>query len=161
MVAAAVVCYRPCRRLDRISRFATESYRSADDLLATAAAARIQGDDIFRHLLLPWQRRSVPELGVASERRSRYPSVYDPRPAGHARSMVNRSSPNDCGGGGEYVTNGSGGHSCVARRYRRAFWPRYVAKTTRWAEERRRRRSACHYFRAHRARSSGPSGATA
>src|SRR6516165_7486429 len=112
MVAAAVVCYRPCRRLDRISRFATESYRSADDFLATAATARIRGDDIFRHLLLPWQRRSVPELGVASERRSRCPGVYDPRPAGHARAMDNRSSPNDCGSG-EYVTNGSGGRGCV------------------------------------------------
>src|SRR6516165_5112874 len=161
MVAAVVVCYRPRRRLDRISRFATESYRCADDLLASAASARIRGDDIFRHLLLPWQRRSVPELGLASERRSRYPGVYDPRPAGHARAMDNRSSPNDCGGGGEYVTNGSGGRGCVARRYRRAFWPGYVAKTTRCAEERRRRRSACDYFGANRARSSGPSGATA
>ena len=54
MVAAAVVCYWPGRRLDRISWFATESYRGADDLLATATAARIWGYDIFRHLLLPW-----------------------------------------------------------------------------------------------------------
>src|SRR5215831_6722936 len=146
MVPAAVVCYRPRRGLDRISRFATESYRSADDLLATGAAARIRGDDIFRHLLLPWQRRNVPELGVASERRSRYPGVYDARPAGHARAMDNRSSRNHCGSGGEYVTNGSGGRSCIARRYRCAFWPGNVAKNTRCAEERRRRRSACYYL---------------
>src|SRR5262245_46695495 len=126
MVAAAVVCHRLSRRLDRISGFATESYRSADDLLATAAAARLQGDDIFRHLLLPWQRRSVPELGVASERRSRYPGVYDSRPAGHARAMDNRSSRNHCGSGGEYVTNGSGGCGCVGRSYRRGFWDGYV-----------------------------------
>src|SRR4030095_10345545 len=123
MVAAAVVYCQPRRGLDRISRFATESYRSADDLLAIAAAARIRGDDIFCHLLLPWQRWSVPELGVASARRSRYPGVYDARPAGHARAMDNRSSRNHGGSGGEYVTNGSGGRSCIARCYRRALWP--------------------------------------
>src|SRR5262249_41242424 len=134
MVAAAVVCYQPRRRLDRVSGSTTESYRSADDLLASAAAARIRGDDIFRHLLLPWQRRSVPEPGVASERRSRYPSVYDPRPARRARAMDNRSSPNHCGSGGEYVTNGSGDRGCVACHYRRAFWPGYVAKTIPCAE---------------------------
>src|SRR5215470_4252182 len=135
MVAVAVVCHRPRRRLDRIFRFATESYRSADDLLASAAAARIRGDDIFRCLLLPWQRRSVPEPGVASERRSRYPGVYDARPAGDARAMDDRSSRNHCGSGGEYVANGSDGRSCIAGRYRRAFWPENVAKTTRCAEE--------------------------
>src|SRR6476620_6222172 len=129
MVAAAMVCHRLRRRLDRISRFATESYRSADDLLATAAAARIRGDDIFRHLLLPWQRRSVPEPGMAVECGSRYPGVYYPRPAGHARAMDNRSPRNHCGSGGEYVTNGSDSRSCIARRYRRAFWPGNVAKT--------------------------------
>src|SRR4029450_11075788 len=87
MVAATVVCHWPGRRLNSISRFATESYRSADDLLATATAARIWGNDIFRHLLLPWQRRCVPEPGVAIERRSGYPGIYEPISAGHVRAM--------------------------------------------------------------------------
>src|SRR4029453_7520350 len=87
MVAAVVVCHWPGRRVDSIFRFAPESYRSADDFLATGTAARIRGDDIFRLLFLPWQRRCVPKPGVAIERRSRYPGVYDPRSAGHARAM--------------------------------------------------------------------------
>src|SRR5262245_25513130 len=75
MVAVAVVCHRLGRWLDSISRIATESHRSADDLLATAAATRVRGNDIFRHLLLSWQRGCIPEFGVAVERRPRYPGV--------------------------------------------------------------------------------------
>src|SRR5436190_6552188 len=161
MVAAAVVCHWRGRRLDSISRFATESYGSADDLLATATAARIWGYDIFRHLLLPWQRRCVPEPGVAIERRSRYPSVYEPISAGDARAMDNRFYCNYSGSTGEYVANGPGGSACIAGRHWPAFWPGIVAKTTRCAEERRHRRRACPYFGADCIGSSDSSGTIA
>ena len=128
MVATAMVCHWPGRRLDSISRFAPESYRSADDLLATATATRIRGYDIFRHLLLPWQRRSFSEPGVAIERRSRYPGVYEPVSARHARAMDNRFHRNYCGSAGEYVTNGPGGRTCIDGRHWPAFWPGASAK---------------------------------
>ena len=57
------------------------------DLLATATAARIWGYDVFRHLLLPWQRRCVPEPGVAIDRRPCYPGVYEPITAWIARAI--------------------------------------------------------------------------
>src|SRR5205814_5704776 len=94
MVAAAVVCHWRGRRLDSISRFATESYRSAVDLLATATAARIWGCDAFRHLLLLRQRRCLPEPGVAVERWARHPGFYEPILAGLACAMDNRSLRN-------------------------------------------------------------------
>src|SRR4029453_621229 len=108
MAATAVVCHWPGRRLDSISRFAPESYRSADDLLATTTATGIWGYDIFRHLFLPWQRRCFSEPGLAIERRSRYPGVYEPTSARDARGMDNRFHRNYCGCAGEYVTNGPG-----------------------------------------------------
>src|SRR5436190_2415500 len=161
MVASAVVCHWLGRRLDSISRFAPESYRSADDLLAAATATRIRGYDIFRHLLLPWERRCFPKLGVAVERRSRYPGVYAPISAGHARAMDNRFHCNNCGSAGEYVTNGPGGRACIAGRHWPSFWPGIVAETPRRTEERRHRRRACHCFGADRAGSSDSSGTTA
>src|SRR5215467_1674591 len=129
MVVAAVVRHRSGRRLDLIPRSATESYRSTDDLLATATTARIWGDDIFRYLLLPWQCRCVPEPGLAIERRSRYPNVYEQISAGHAGVVDNRFYRNNCGSRGEYVTNGSGGRACTAGRDLPLFWPAIVAKT--------------------------------
>ena len=146
MVAAAVVCHWSGRRLDSISRFAPESYWGADDFLATATAARIQGYDIFRHLLLPWQRRCVPKLGVAVERWSRYPCVYEGIQPGMRALWTIVFIITIAGVAGEYVTNGPGGRACIAGRYRPAFWPGNVAKNTRCAEERRYRRCACSLF---------------
>src|SRR4030095_2860077 len=102
MAATAVVCHWPSRRLDSISRFAPESYRSADDLLATATATRIPGYDIFRHLFLSWQRRCSSEPGVAIERRSRYPGVYEAFPTRHARGMDNLFCCHYCWSAGDY-----------------------------------------------------------
>src|SRR5207248_11562876 len=107
-------CQLLWRQFVIISRVAAESNRSADVLLAAATATRIRGYVIFRHLLLPWQRRCFPKLGVAVERRSRYPGVYAPISAGHARAMDNRFHCNNCGSAGEYVTNGPGGRACIA-----------------------------------------------
>src|SRR5262245_12824925 len=90
LVAATVVRHRPGRRLDIIPGIATESDRSTNDLLAAATAARIWGDNIFRHLLLSWQRRGIPKPRLAVERRSRDQSVYEPIPAGDACAMDNR-----------------------------------------------------------------------
>src|SRR5262245_45737003 len=160
MVAAVVVCHWPSRRVDSIFRFAPESYRSADDLLATGTAARIRGDHIFRLLFLPWQRRCIPEPGVAIERRSRYPSVYDPTPSRHARAMGDHFYCDSCGSGSEYITNGPGGRTCIARRHWPAFWAGLVAKPIECTEERRHRRSSCRCFGDNCAGSSDPSGTT-
>ncbi len=161
MVAAAVVCHWRGRRLDSISRFATESYRSADDLLATATAARIWGYDVFRHLLLPRQRRCLPEPGVAIERRARHPGFYEPISAGHACAMDNRSHRNSCGSCGEYVTNVPSGRACIAGRHWSTFWPGIVTKTTGYAEERRHGRCNGPCFGADCVGSSNSSGTTA
>src|ERR1043166_8482006 len=161
MVATAVVCHWPGRRLDRISRFAPESYGSADDLLATATAARIWGYDIFRHLFLPWQRRCVPEPGLAIERRSRYSGVYAPISAGHARAMDNRFHYNNCRSSREYVTNGAVGCSRVARCYWPSFWTDASARVVRCPEECGRGWYACHHFGADCARAGNAFGTTA
>src|SRR5262249_2797809 len=123
MAAAAVVCHRSVRRLDSISRSASESYGGTNDLLATATAAGIWGHYIFRHLFLSRERRCVPELGLAVERRPRYPGIYARISARHARVMDNRFYYNYCGSVGEHVANGASGRACIADPRWPAFWP--------------------------------------
>src|SRR4030095_9109205 len=162
MVATAMVSHWPGRRLDSIFGFAPESYGSADDLLATAATERAASRyDIFRHLFLSWQRRCVPELGVAIERRSSYPGVYEPMSTGNARTVDNRFYCNNYWSSRQYVTRGPRCCACVGGCDWRAFWPGIVAKTIRCEEERRHRRRACHYFGVDCAGSSDSSGTTA
>ena len=60
--------------------------------------------------------------GVAIERRSRYPGVYEPISARDARAMDSRFHRNYCGCAGEYVTNGAGGRAFINGRHWPAFW---------------------------------------
>src|SRR5215813_8460588 len=161
MVAAALVCHWPGRRLDSISGFAPEGYGSTDDLLATATATRIRRYDVFRHLFLPWQRRCVSEPRVAIECRSRYPGVYEPISARDARVMDNRSYCNYRGCAGEHVTNGPGGRACINGRHWPAFWTGASAKVIWLAEERRDGGCTCYCFRADCDGAGGAFGATA
>src|SRR5690242_11812094 len=136
MAITAVVCYWAGRRLHRISRLASEGYGSGNDFLATAAAVTIRRSHIFRDLFLSWQRRCFPKLGMAVERRSRYPGIYEPFSTWNACAMDNRFCFNCRWSIGEYVANGARCCPCAAGSHWFAFWPKLVATTTPCAKER-------------------------
>src|ERR1051325_4784213 len=122
MVFTAVVCYWTGRWLDRISRFASEGNGRASDFLATATPIAIRRSHIFRDLFLSWQRRCIPELSMAAERRSRHPGVYEPFSTGNACAMDNRFCCNYRQRIGEYFANGAVCCPYIDRNHWFAFW---------------------------------------
>src|SRR4029453_18782208 len=126
MVASSVVHDWSCRRLDRVSRFATKSDRCSHDLLADSAP--LGGNYVFCDLLLPRECRRLLESGLAIDCRSHHPRLYRTMSPGHPRNVAKCFYSDDCRGSGEYVAYRSVDRALIAGCDLSAIWTGAAAK---------------------------------
>src|SRR5437016_574635 len=103
VVTSSVVHDWSRRRLDCLPWFAPEGDGRADDLLANGAC--LGSNYLFCNVLLPRECWSIPESGLATNCRSRYPHLYHPRSPCPTRNVDKRFCFDHCRSAGQHVAD--------------------------------------------------------